>query len=136
MGIIFRGFILTRSLFESNDSEALEFKKGAFFSAISSYTKNLFSEDLYYIEATNHIISFNRIIIKSYETNYEEELIGYAIFDVKNRKKTEKVISKKIKPILTLLLGKFKEKYNRKNFMHVNKFNEFSREIEIAASCC
>ncbi|MFX1399606.1 MAG: hypothetical protein ACFFAS_21490 [Promethearchaeota archaeon] len=131
IGIVCRGFILIKTTIQEEDSEILEFKKGAFFSAINAYSKSLFSEDLFYIEATNHIMFFSKTLIESNENKYHEDLIAYAIFNIKNRRKTDKFIKKKIKPVVNKLLEKFKEKYNRKNFTDVTKFENFITELEI-----
>jgi len=75
IGIVCRGFILSRTKLHKEDGEMLEFKKGAFFSTINAYIKYLFSEDLFYIEATNHITFFSSTVIESYENKYYEDLI-------------------------------------------------------------
>ncbi|MFX1277517.1 MAG: hypothetical protein ACFFAT_21060 [Promethearchaeota archaeon] len=65
---------------------------------------------MFYIEATNHIMFFSSTVIESYENKYYEDLIPYAIFNIKNRKKTDKIITKKIKPIVNELLKKIQRK--------------------------
>lgn len=131
IGIVCRGFVLYRKNFQEEISEIQDFKKGAFFSAINSFSKSLFSEELSYIEATNHITFFSITRIESIEEEYYEDLIAYAIFNIKNRKKTEKIITKKIKPILDDVLKKFKDKYNRKSLVYVDQYEDFNTELEI-----
>jgi len=131
IGIVCRGFILYRKNFQEEDSDILDFKKGSFFSAINSFSKSLFSEELFYFEATNHITFFSNTLIETFENEYYEDLIAYAIFNIKNRKKTEKIITKKIKPVVDGILKKFKEKYNRTNLVFLDQFKDFNAELEI-----
>ncbi len=132
IGIVSRGFVLYRKNFQEEINDIQDFKKGAFYSAIISFSKSLFSEELSYIEATKHITFFSSTQIESFEEDYYENLIAYAIFNIKNRKKTEKTITKKIKPIVDEVLNRFKEKYNKTSLVYLDQFEDFNPILEIA----
>ncbi len=132
IGIVSRGFVLYRKNFQEEINDIQDFKKGAFYSAIISFSKSLFSEELSYIEATKHITFFSRTQIESFEEDYYENLIAYAIFNIKNRKRTEKTITKKIKPIVDEVLNRFKEKYNKTSLVYLDQFEDFNPKLEIA----
>ena len=80
-GVIFRGFVLYQFKFEKESDMIFENLKGAFFSAIISFSRNLFSEDLFYIESKHFTIAFSRGKINSCNTICDENLIAYAIFE-------------------------------------------------------
>ena len=131
IGVVFRGFVLSQWQFEKEIDIIIEHMKGAFLSAITSFTRSIFSEDLFYIESNHYTVAFCRRKINSCDTICGENIIAYAVLENRKSKKMDKVIEKKIKPKLNNVLEMFSEKYNGRNLASLDLFDSFKSEIEV-----
>jgi hypothetical protein len=131
IGLVFRGFLLSQIKFDDRYEINIENLKGAFLSAVLSFSRNLFCEELFYIECKNYAIAFHCGEIKSCEKKCFEKLITYAIIDKEKIKRTERTIEKKIRPKLDDILNLFIKKYNGTNLINLNLFDTFKSEIEV-----
>ena len=131
IGVVFRGFVLSQWQFEKEIDLIIEQLKGAFLSAITSFTRSIFSEDLFYIESNHYTVVFSSGRINSCDTICGETIIAYAVLEKRKSKKTDKVIEKKIKPKLNNILKMFSKKYNGKNLASLDLFDSFKSDLEV-----
>ena len=114
---------------KTKEKEKSDILKGAFLSAITSFSKELFSENLTYIEGNTYTAIFSHDLIISLESKYEEPVIAYIICDVAKKRNIDKLIDKKIKPMLESLLTQFKQKYSGKNLIQTDIFDSFRQKL-------
>ncbi|MFX1477463.1 MAG: hypothetical protein ACFFCI_04980 [Promethearchaeota archaeon] len=133
VGIVFRGFILVNHIFKKlplqKEHGVTKDLRGAFISAINSFTETAFNKNpLEYLESGNILFIFKLAKIQSQDNNCEEPLILYGLLD-KSKKKSDKLTRKffeRVDPILQLFI----EKFDGKNFSELNQFETFERVIE------
>ena len=133
VGIVFRGFILVSHIFNDlpiqKEHGVTQDLRGAFISAINSFTETAFSKSsLEYLESGNILFIFKLAKIQSQDNNFKETLILYGLLD-KSKKKSDKLVRKffeRVEPILQLFIQKF----DGENFSELNQFESFEKVIE------
>ena len=133
VGIVFRGFILVSYIFNDlpiqKELGVTQDLRGAFISAINSFTETAFSKSsLEYLESGNILFIFKLAKIQSQDNNFKETLILYGLLD-KSKKKSDKLVRKffeRVEPILQLFIQKF----DGENFSELNQFESFEKVIE------
>jgi hypothetical protein len=133
VGIVFRGFILTKHKFKKlpKDIGGLNGEhqdlRGAFISAIKSFADTVFlNTSLEYLESGNILFVFKVSEVEPIESNIKEQVILYGLLDKK--KKMDRLVKKfldKSQPIIAL----FCHKFNKTDFTELNQFESFKGEI-------
>ncbi len=133
VGIVFRGFILTKYKFRKlpRDLEGFDGDhqdlRGAFISAIKSFADTLFlNTSLEYLESGNILFVFKVSEVEPSESNIKEQVILYGLLD--KRKKMDRLVKKflgKSHPILQL----FCTKYDKCDFTQLSQFDPFKQDI-------
>jgi len=133
IGIVFRGFILVSHIFNKlpiqKEHGVTRDLRGAFISAINSFTETAFNKNpLEYLESGNILFIFRLAKIQSQDNNCEETLILYGLLD-KSKKKSDKLVRKffeRVDPVVELFIQKF----DGENFSELNQFESFEKVIE------
>jgi hypothetical protein len=132
VGIVFRGFILTKYKFrefennpqEDNDQDL----RGAFISAINTFADKAFiNTSLEYLEMDKYLCIFKIRSIKPKMSKDNEPLIIYGITE--SQRKPDKYVEKffeKVNPIIE----QFTVTYQGADFTELNQFDSFKRELK------
>ncbi|MBN1213917.1 MAG: hypothetical protein JXA99_00590 [Candidatus Lokiarchaeota archaeon] len=129
-GILLRGVPIVSKKFYENHEEDLQFilRSGVFTGLLHCIDEAM--SPIEYIEGNRYIFVFSRDFIKTIELEEKEIIIAYAVLNKINTMNTDKIIKKKINPILKILLNRFIDENTGKNFCEVNQFNYYIKCIE------
>jgi len=132
VGIVFRGFILTKYKFrdfkntvEENANQDL---RGAFISAINSFADKAFlNTSLEYLEMDKYLCIFKIRSIRTKMSNDKEALILYGLTErTRNPDKYVEKFFEKINPIIE----QFTLTYEGTDFTELNQFEPFKQELK------
>ena len=120
-----------RELPEQADQSKMEAHKdlrGAFISAITSFTESFFkSNSLEYLESGNILFIFKIAEIRPIDSTVFEPIIAYGLTDT-TKKNSDKIVKKfleKVQPILEL----FVQRYKKADFSNLNVFQPFKEDL-------
>lgn len=132
VGIVFRGFILTKYKFKSledkNKDKTDKDLRGAFISAITSFADKAFlNTALEYLEMDKYLCIFKIKSIKPKMSNNKEPLIMYGITE--SKRYPDRYVEKFFEKI-TPIIEQFTLKYQNADFTELNQFEPFSQELK------
>jgi hypothetical protein len=132
VGIVFRGFILTKYKFRDFKNEVEENSdqdlRGAFISAINSFADKAFlNTSLEYLEMDKYLCIFKIKSIRTKMSNDKEALILYGLTErTRNPDKYVEKFFEKINPIIE----QFTLTYEGTDFTELNQFAPFKQELK------
>ena len=108
--------------------EAHKDLRGAFISAITSFTESFFkSNSLEYLKSGNILFIFKIAEIRPIDSTVFEPIIAYGLTDT-TKKHSDKIVKKfleKVQPILEL----FVQRYKKADFSNLNVFQPFKEDL-------
>lgn len=130
VGILFRGAPIVWKKFYENHEEDLKFiLRSSVFTGLLHCIEEAMSP-IEYIEGNKYIFVFHRGIMDSSDLSEKEPIIAYAVLNKQNIEKTERIIEKKLKPLLKKALFQFIEENNGKEFIEITQFEYFQQTID------
>jgi len=129
VGILFRGFTVVYCQYQEMSSRGVDKDlRSGLLSAIITFAQNAFSTStMDYLESDKYVIAFTQDKMKAIDSVIPELLIGYCILEKK--KKLEKKINSKIKPLLSQALVAFRARYDGYNLSEVSIFQGFKHYL-------
>ncbi|MBY9006164.1 MAG: hypothetical protein KGD63_05355 [Candidatus Lokiarchaeota archaeon] len=129
VGILLRGVPIVSRKFYKNHEEDFKFilRSGVFTGLLHCIEEAM--SPIEYIEGNKYLFVFSRDFIETSELNEKEIIIAYAVLNKNNTGKTDKIINKRIKPILKLVLNKFIDENTGKDFCEVTQFDYYKNTI-------
>ena len=130
VGILIRGIPLVHKKFYKNHEDDLKFilRSGVFTGLLHCIEQAM--SPIEYIEGKKYLFVFQRGIIKSSDISEKEPIIAYAVLNKQYIEKTEKIIDKKLKPLLKLVLMQFIEENSGKEFTEITQFEYYQKTID------
>jgi len=130
VGILIRGVPLVTKKFYENHEEDLKFilRSGVFTGLLHCIEEAM--SPIEYIEGNKYLFVFYRSFINSSDTGLNEPIIAYSVIDKTGITKIEKILEKKIKPLLKILLNQFIEENSGKDFCEITQFSYYTEIIE------
>jgi hypothetical protein len=129
VGILFRGFTVVSCQYQQTMSSEIDKDlRSGLLSAIIMFAENAFSSStMEYLESDKFIIAFTQDKMKAIDSLGPEIVLGYCILNKK--KKLEKKIHTRIKPLLSQALVAFKSRYVGYNVSEVSLFQGFKHYL-------
>jgi len=134
VGIVFRGFVLVNNIFKElpglKETESKKDLRGAFISAISSFTEVAFINNyLEYFESGNILFIFKMAEVKSSDNKSKEPIILYGLTEKGKKKSSDKYV-KKFLSRAELVLESFIQQFSEKDFTELNQFEPFKEDLK------
>jgi len=134
VGIVFRGFVLVNNIFKElpglKETESRKDLRGAFISAISSFTECVFTNNyLEYLESGNILFIFKMAEIKSCDNESKEPIILYGLTEKRKKKSSDKYV-KKFLGRAELVLESFIQQFHDRDFTELTQFEPFKEDLK------
>ena len=134
VGIVFRGFVLVNNIFKElpglKETEGKKDLRGAFISAISSFTEVAFTNNyLEYFESGNILFIFKMAEVKSSDNKSKEPIILYGLTEKGKKKSPDKYV-KKFLGRAELVLESFIQQFHDRDFTELNQFEPFKEDLK------